>query len=438
MRASPARPGGEDGRTPRDHPVSNEFDAIVVGSGPAGATVARELSRQRKRVLILERGGNAPLKEGFGMARILSKVSVSDDLITVRALTTGGTTAIYFAVADDPPLETFHSLGIDLSGPLAEAKAELPLSILPDHLIGAQSLRLRQSAMDLGYAWKRGAMLVDLARCKSSYTYEAKWNARTYVRDAVETGATLVNGARVLKVLTDQQRATGVEYEVRINKKETELRRAYATKIVLSAGGASSPIILRDSGVKNVVSRGFGCNPGFAVFGTIRGMKAGDNFIGNGGTVVEENLEVGDANPARVFYRMMMLGNRQWLRSFFHSRSIGVGVMVKEGLGGELREDGRYYKRLSDDDLGQLRNGEEVARRIIRNAGGTDIVRFPMSAGHIGGSVRIGEHVDHNLETELANLHVCDGSVLPETVKTPTLALICLGKYLANRLSPAL
>ena len=34
----------------------DEYDAIIVGSGPGGATVGRELSRAGQRVLILERG----------------------------------------------------------------------------------------------------------------------------------------------------------------------------------------------------------------------------------------------------------------------------------------------------------------------------------------------------------------------------------------------
>src|SRR4029077_10556112 len=112
---------------------STEFDAIVVGSGPGGATVARELSKRGKRVLILERGGNAPLKESLpAIASILNGVSVSDNLFMGRAFTTGGTTAVYLAVAAPPPLETYLSLGIDLSRELDEAQRELPLAVLPD------------------------------------------------------------------------------------------------------------------------------------------------------------------------------------------------------------------------------------------------------------------------------------------------------------------
>src|SRR5262245_57642659 len=151
-----------------DEQLGGEFDAIVVGSGPAGATIARELSKRRRRVLILERGANEPLNGGLrAAASILNAVSVSDNLATIRAFTTGGTTAVYFAVADFPPLETFLSLGIDLSGEFEEAKRELPLGVLPDELFGAQTLRVRDSALELGHVWKKKPMLVDLSKCAS-------------------------------------------------------------------------------------------------------------------------------------------------------------------------------------------------------------------------------------------------------------------------------
>jgi hypothetical protein len=38
------------------------FDAIVVGTGPGGATVARELSKRGKKVLVLERGSGKPIQ----------------------------------------------------------------------------------------------------------------------------------------------------------------------------------------------------------------------------------------------------------------------------------------------------------------------------------------------------------------------------------------
>lgn len=415
---------------------NREFDAIVVGSGASGSTIARELSKRGKRVLILERGGDAPLKETLlATASIMSAVRVGEKLVTARAFSTGGTTSVYFAVADMPPLETFLSLGIDLSGALEEAKRELPLAVLPDELLGAQALRVRRSAMELGYQWEKNTMLVDLAKCPSGYRAEAKWNARSYLREAVEQGATLITRARVTKVLIDEKRAIGVEYKVGKGKK-VETRQAFGAKVVLAAGSASSPRFLRDSGLANVANRGFYCHPTFAIFGLVPGLKAGPNFVGSMGAHLEDDIALGDANAGRAFHRMFMLGHRRFLRAFMHSKSIGVGVMVKDGLGGEMLEGGRYNKQLTKEDYRKLEKGEQMARQIIENAGGKHIYKTPLSAAHLGGTIRIKEHLDEHLQTEYSNLHVCDGAVIPETVRvSPALTLICLGKYLANHLA---
>lgn len=418
-------------------PTDSEVDAIVVGSGPGGATVARELSKRGKSVLILERGGNAPLKNTLlATASILNAVSVNDTMVMGRALTTGGTTAVYMAATAPPPLDTFRSLGIDLSEALADAQRELPLADLPDELLRPQTIRLRESALALGYEWFADQALVDLSKCTSGYAYAAKWNARSYVQEAVENGATLINRARVLKVLVEKGRAIGVEYELRKTKKDVEIRRAFGTRIVLAAGGAASPLILRASGIKNVADKGFYCHPSFMLFGTISGLNARDGFGGSEGLVLDD-IHVGDATLDRTLYRMFMLGEHRWIRAFLYATSVVMGVMIKESPGGRLQEDGRYYKALTPEDLRKLAKGEAVAREIIQHAGGKQIAKSSLSAAHLGGTIRIRDHVDEKLETEYCNLHVCDGSVLPEDVNTPALSLICLGKYLANHLAPS-
>lgn len=40
----------------------NEFDAIIVGSGPGGGSVANELSKRGFKILLLEKGRGAPIK----------------------------------------------------------------------------------------------------------------------------------------------------------------------------------------------------------------------------------------------------------------------------------------------------------------------------------------------------------------------------------------
>jgi len=413
--------------------MRDEFDAIVVGSGPGGATVSRELSRRGKRVLLLERAADAPVDGFFSMARAFNAVRVGEKLATARAFATGGTTAVYFGVADEPPLDVFRNLGIDLSAQLEEAKKELPLTVLPDELLAPQVLRTRAGASELGLPWKRNQMLIDLSRCPSGFAAGARWSARLFVREAVERGATLRSGARVTRVLLDGGKAIGVEY--RIGK--DEVRQAFGEWIVLAAGGAATPHILRASGMSHAAKDGFYIHPSFSLYGTVPGLKAKESFVASWEAELDGDLCIGDANFDRSFYRLMMLGIGRFFRALLHSRTIGVGVMVRDALRGELRDDGRYHKELSDDERAKLDRGGEVARQILARAGARNVYAAPVSGSHVGGTIRIKEHLDDTLQTEYENLHVCDGSVIPETVMiTPTLTLVCLGKYLADRLAP--
>lgn len=417
-----------------------EFDAIVIGSGTAGATVARELSRQKKKVLILERGGNGPLKESLmGFATISDEVKLGDKLTTIRALTTGGSSSLYFGVVNYPPMDDFRALGLDISSELEEVKKELPIAPLRDQLIGAQAARLQESATALGHSWHKHDMLVDQAKCAGGYSYEAKWKARTYVDDAVRDGATLVNRATVGKVIVDQNRAIGVEYKLQ-KKFRAETRQAYGAKIVLAAGELESPKILRGSGVAGIGNRGFFCNPGYALYGLVPGLNGKDGFVGSMGCVYDDGIELGDANIGQFLHRLMMLGSFKLRHLMAFPETIGIGVKVKDSLGGELKADGSFHKQFTSEDYAKLRKGEEEARRILKNAGARHVFNFGISAaGRVGGTVAIQEHVDAKLETQFRNLHVCDGSVIPESMRgTPTVTLLCMGKYLARHLSAAL
>ena len=86
-----------------------------------------------------------------------------------------------------------------------------------------------------------------------------------------------------------------------------------------------------------------------------------------------------------------------------------------------------------------MKKGEAAAVRIIEKSGGRDIQKYSPAAGQCGGMLRIHEHVNVEFETRFANLHVCDGSVIPEEFRSsPTLTLICMGKHLAKRIARTL
>ena len=79
------------------------YDAIVAGSGPGGASVARAMALRGMRVAVLEQGSAAPLTGTLGQMAAIAAVPGkgaffhSDASLLVRGLVAGGSSAINFA-----------------------------------------------------------------------------------------------------------------------------------------------------------------------------------------------------------------------------------------------------------------------------------------------------------------------------------------------------
>ena len=151
---------------------NKKFDVIVIGSGPGGAAVAKELSDRGKRVLILEKGGNNPINgtilQAIEMAMVPGKSLLFTDqlLALVRAITVGGSSIVYYATAVDPPFEMLESYGINIRNEVEEIKRELPIAPLEDSLIGPAAMRIMESAQKLGYNWKKLPKIVYQENCR--------------------------------------------------------------------------------------------------------------------------------------------------------------------------------------------------------------------------------------------------------------------------------
>ena len=423
---------------------NQEIDYIVVGSGPGGATVAKELSQRKKKVLIIEWGDNDPLTGSFwhtakSLLRPGKGLILTPQLLgLIRGITTGGSSILYYATCFPVPFEMLKSHSIDITQEIEEMRAELPIGPLKDEMVGPMARRIMDSAQDLGYNWQKLDKFMYQDRWKPDYPfghygdpYGVKWSARMYVDEALNNGAQLVTHAKVTRVIIENNTAVGVEY-----KKNGALSTALASKIIISAGGIGSPIILRASGLKNAGYDYF-FDPLIGVRGTVDDidvplseipMSAGVHMQDEGYMMTDM---VFPAATTALFAAQMF----RFDKMFSRRNTLQILVKSKDELGGKLTDKGGVRKILDKNEKQKLAKGYERAKEILKNAGAKSIFKTGYLATHPGGTIKVGDLLDSDLKTEYDNLYVCDCSVIPEAWGLPpTATMIGLGKRLAKHL----
>jgi choline dehydrogenase-like flavoprotein len=412
-----------------------DFDAIVVGTGPAGATVARELVRGKKKVLILEQGGWDTSIHIPRMLRNHEMMFMNKGRTLVRGIRTGGSSMLYYGTAHEPPPHYFERYGITLADEVEELKKELPIAPLRDDLIGPSARRIMESAVNLGYPWKKLNKFIDQSICSPGHVpHEAQWNAAKFVQEAVNTGgAVLINGAAVNRVIIQGGKAVGVEYAAVTANKEAQT--AYAHQIILSAGGIGSAQILRRSGMERA-GDGFFCDPLVIVQGVVDGIQSGNEIpMAAGMHAAEEGYMLSDLTVPKLVYQLFTAQALRFHRIHQHARTMAMMVKIRDSLGGTITREGKLIRDFTDDDHRKMHRGIETATTILTAAGARRIFTTHWTAAHPGGSVRIGDGVDHNLAAEYKNLYVCDASVIPmEWGLPPTFTVLALAKRLAKHL----
>jgi choline dehydrogenase-like flavoprotein len=426
------------------NPLAHQsYDVIVVGSGPGGATVAREMARRGARVLILEQGSAAPLKGTLGQMAAIAAVPGRgaffnpDGSLLVSGITAGGSSAINYATAMPPPLPLFLKYGIDLHGALAELRREVPMMPLPDALIGPMATRIMQSAVVLGHDWQKFEKMIFADKCRSGCwrctygcPFGAKWTARNFVDEALTHGAELLAGAKVSRVIVKDGHAIGAELT-----HHKQVRQVFAGIVVLAGGGIGSPRLLHASGLFQGAGQHFS-DPVVAVMGTVDDIDGGAEVPMAAGMHLDaDGITLADMTLPQAMYSAFAAQVGRFDRLLSHRRTLTIMVKIRDQLGGRI---GPYWvnKPLQAADKLKLQQGTQLAREILAESGAHHVFKSWHFAAHPGGSVRIGDGVDAQLQTRTKNLYVCDASVIPEAWGLPpTVTLLCLGKYLAAHLS---
>ncbi len=425
--------------------TSETYDVIIVGSGPGGASVARELSKTNKRILMLEWGDNGKVRGSLFQLALNAGIPGQSLLFTdktflamVRGLCTGGSSVFYCATAFEPPYAMLDSYGIDLRDDITELKKDVPMAPAEDRLMGVGARVIMDSARDLGYDWNKLNKFIyqdkckaDCGKCSYGCPYGAKWTARNFVEESVKNGVSLMNGAKVTKILFEGNSAVGVRY--RKNFKDHDV---FAKKIVVAAGGVGSPELLRHSGLYQA-GYDFFFDPLIMVFGTVDGLKSKGEIQMAAGT---HNKDMGylmvDLNFPTPIYLAQSMPKMRLHKAFSRNNTLMIMIKIKDDLGGRITWGGGVRKSIGDKDKAKLKDGFNHAKKILTHAGASGVFSGWTVAAHPGGTVKINDMLDSDLKTVKDNLYVCDCSVVPEAWGLPpTLTLLGLGRRLARHLS---
>jgi choline dehydrogenase-like flavoprotein len=425
-------------------------DVAVVGTGPGGATVARDLTLQGKTVIMLDWGGKVPpngsvVRGAFrytGGMKMHRGMMVSNQLnMMVRCVTVGGTTQMYTGTAWEPPPAMFAKYDIDLSAEVEEIKRECSVIPIPDHLMGPGARAVMQSAQDLGYKWEKLSKFLKPERCVTGCNEcyfgcrrGAKFHAWDWVMDAVDHGATLLPRTRCEKVIQSNGNATGI---LAVDESGREMI-IEAKAVVISAGGVGTPVVLQKSGIHEA-GKNFFFDPFVMTYGTVGGdrLALSKEFAMTAGLhLEEEGVLVTDMMTPTAITKVYAAAVGKFKALFKTGRQIGLMTKIRDSIDGSISITGRVSKPISEHERYLLNKGRAISYEVLRHLGATDIWYSLQSAAHPGGTCRIGAVVNNRLETAIRNLFVCDASVIPEPWGLPpVMTVLCLSRRLSKHLA---
>lgn len=430
--------------------MTRQTDVVVVGSGPGGATVARQLARASKKVVLLEMGRDHRNEFYYGThlgALIYGDkrclLFTEEGLNVVRPIMTGGATNMFTGSAARPPAWLKERYKVDIDDYVEETINELDIQPLPDELLGEGSKRIMEAGLSLGYSWEplmkfikpaRAAKFDCGAKCMLGCRCGAKWTANEYVDEAVSAGCELITQAKVDSLIIEDEQAVGVRGNIR--RTPFEVR---ADVIVLAAGGIGTPLIMQNSGFFDA-GNGMTMDTTTMVYGVSKYKgTASDPPMTVGYTDDENGYMLSALIDPWLLYPLIMTrkGARYPFTWVTYPRTMGVMIKVKDEIAGGITVEGKISKPMTARDRYRLNHASIVCRKILIKAGcdPDSIFVGPLRGTHPSGTVRLGEMLDESLQTEVKNLYVCDASTFPEALDRPTvLTIIGLAKRLSDHL----
>jgi choline dehydrogenase-like flavoprotein len=423
-----------------------QWDYIVVGSGAGGATVARELVKRKKQVLVIEGGprsadlGDAVASMGFydGNHLTYTMRRSKEGVGVVRSMLAGGSTIVSCGNGVRCLENELRQLGLDLAADFTEVEAELHVAPIEPRFYSPGTRALMQAGKDIGYTLDPMPKFIDARKCRRcgqciyGCKYGAKWTSLEYLKEAVANGAEVICNTKVKKVLAEGGKVRGVEVTGPQGTREIP-----AKTVVLAAGGIGTPVILQNSGITDAGSNLF-IDPLIITYGITddehlsQVREPSMTFVD-----LDFHRDKGFLLSTAAFNGGMGKYTIYGLRGFFlpDKRMLSMMTKITDEPAGRVYPDGSISKPLTRQDRARLKEGSQMCKEIMAKAGAKKFGVSLVSGAHPGGTAALGKIVDKDLQTKIGGLFVADASVLPVTPGLPPiLTIVALAKHLGKAL----
>ncbi len=395
----------------------------IIGSGAGGSILAKELSQAKIPVTIIEKGPYAKTPDSF---KFYDKYNKKIDLLTTTCV--GGSTTVSMANMVRTLDKELSQYNIDLTEQYQYIENLINIHQMNNSHIGKATQLFLDAGEKLGLKTMKMPKAIQEEKCIQcgkdalGCPTDAKWTAKQFINDAIENGAKLITQAKVLKILTDNNKVKGVKYE-----KNGQTFTIKSHIVILAAGAINTPLILRTLGI-NAGNEIF-FDPFVTIGGVIKNIKLNHEVQMNG-LITTENF-------------ILSPHFSNFIRDKINDNSITdediFSIMVKtpdEGKG-YITDEGQVIKTNTINDIRFMAEGCATAGMILEKVGvdPQTIVSTVYRGAHPGGTAAIGKVIDNNLETPIKGLFVDDASALPKSPgKPPILTILALSKRLADHI----
>lgn len=279
------------GTTPKD--LDLRADVCVIGSGAGGSVIAKEMAERGLKVVVLEEGGYYTAKDFDQLERDMTvklykdrgnQATADQGLGVFQGRCVGGTTVINYLCSFKTPdrvLREWAERGVTGMSP-AEMRPHLDsvwetLSVkkMPEKMLNRNNMLLKTGGDKLGWngttfhrneigCWGSGF-------CGEGCTYDAKQSALlAFLQQAVNRGADVYAGCRVERIVTEGDRAVGVEGALIDPERDGALGsiKVRADVTVVSCGSINTPEVLLRSKIGGpMVGKNLHLHPAIPVWG---------------------------------------------------------------------------------------------------------------------------------------------------------------------------